>query len=152
MTPRNSSLSSDDPRERAFDALDHANDERKERRHDQRQAIPVLRDVEAPARIVAVELMSAFDRISQIDNAQLTIFERDTPGIEATLRAWAASHGLPIDYHPVQDWPGCFVTRVTTKGGADITVHTGQHTGTHADTCKSMATAVTIPATTEGLP
>jgi hypothetical protein len=82
-----------------------------ERRHDQRQA--------------AIDLMSAFDRISQIDNAQLTIFERDTPGIESTLRAWAASHGLPIDYHPVQDWPGCFVTRVTTKGGADITVHTG---------------------------
>ena len=44
MTPRNSSLSSDDPRERAFDALDHANEERKERALEKRRANETLTD------------------------------------------------------------------------------------------------------------
>jgi len=80
-----------DPRERAFDALDHANDTAKERRHDQRQSIPVLRDVETPARIVAVELMTLFDRLVLLGYSQTTLFEDMAPGATATLRAWARS-------------------------------------------------------------
>jgi len=91
------------------DAIDAHRDERKERAIERRH----------------LEMLETFSSVGRIDGAQLALFEHSSPGSDLALRAWAASHGLPIDYHPVQDWPGCFVTRVTTKGGADITVHTG---------------------------
>jgi len=127
VTPRNSSLSSDDPRERAFDALDHANEERKERRHDQRtepldyielrqeirhaftkepamsshstrQMIPTLPDVEIPARIVAVELMRLLDALLDAPTGtSLCLHESTAPGAAATMRAWADAHRFTVE-------------------------------------------------------
>ena len=110
--------------------LDHANEERKERRHDQRtepldyielrqeirhaftkepamsshstrQMIPTLPDVEIPARIVAVELMTMFDRLAYLGYSQTTLFEHHTPGASAALRAWAEANGHEISEGPL---------------------------------------------------
>ena len=122
-----------DPRERAFDALDARNEERKERRHDQRQSIPVLRDVETPARIVAVELMTLFDRLVLLGYSQTTLFEDMAPGATATLRAWAAANGLDVREETLSDG-------VTTVASV---------MGRYPGPCINVQRKTTLPATTE---
>lgn len=107
MTPRNSTIRSDDPRERQLDALDAANDERKERalEHNRRQAIPVIAQR-------SIDLFALWDAALIAKASTVYIHESHEPGAAAALRAWAASRGFVTEdtIYPEHDGPGAYAS------------------------------------------